>query len=238
MANCCLSQQLVSELTEKPRGYEDIPFRLIVEVEPEFRNGSSRESLPLISGGHTSPLQIERAAEETEKILRHYRRRVASGDRRALGELLDLNPWFAYVEWVTEAACDRLRNGLPLHGRGRPKGSICNPILITALVDYLVKSRRAKNQGEAFKWLAGHFPVSLERVRALYYEGRDDSRLRSILIQNPLESSTPSAAEVEALLTRAGRSPEEPATIITGAGVIVSGEGGRRLGEAIVRRRL
>ncbi len=225
MQHGCIGK-FVRESTEKSMRWETIPFRAVVPLIPEFpvdfepRPGDG--PVPLV-GAHTQAIRLASIEEATTALLRSYRRRVDRGDRRALGELLDVNPEFIMVEWVAEAVARHAEAELSIRRRGRRRGTYRrSPLFVIGLVEHVVRTKREANLEQAFGWLEKHEVLSYDRVKALYYQGHNDSRLRAFLINHPagIGLASPPDKQVKAWLAQTGWPAEKPATIITNIGVV------------------
>lgn len=222
----CLYWKIREGKREKSMSWEVIPFRAAVPVIPEFRldfEPSTGDEATPVAGGHTGQIQLASIEETTSALLLSYRRRVERGDRHALGELLDLNPQFILVEWVAERVARYAETERSVRRPGRPRGSYRrSPLYVIGLVEHLVRSKRAGNAEQAFHWLAERECLSYERVKALYYQGRNDSRVRASLISHPIGIglSSPPEEQVQAWLAETGWLPKESAAIITKVGVV------------------
>lgn len=216
---------LVTGLPEKSARYENIPFRAELPAIPEFPSDfepcASDEAIRLI-GVYTRKIKLASLENATDALLRCYRHRVEQGDRRALGELLDLNPAFILKEWVAEMVTRYTERKLPIRRAGRPRGTYDRDRLyVFGIVEHLVRSQRTANKEWAFRWLSERWHLSYERIKALYYEASNDSRVRApILVTRPVGVGSPSSEEqVNSWLAQAEWPPEKPAAIITRVGV-------------------
>jgi hypothetical protein len=141
--------------------YEVTPFRLVSPLVPRFSSDLIEQSLkdwkqprlrsnfPVV-GGDADVSPIEDIQSDTKTILEFYEKRFRRGDRKAVQELLDVNPEFIKVPWVAEAYLKFKASGLSLRKTGRPKGTHeINPLILVGLVDYLLKTETVKNKEKA-----------------------------------------------------------------------------------------
>jgi hypothetical protein len=193
----------------KPEAYEFIPFTAVVPATPSVGAGSlvwdeivQRETLR-IAGVASDVFAIEPARREAEQRLRECRRRLESGDRYALLELLDDNAAFILVDWVRETLLRLLKGGLPLRHRGRIRGKhLVEPRIVGCLVGCLVTSGEVPNREEAFRYLADKGLASYHTIRGLYYRGHRDSRFSAVYFEYPEGKFQVPAPAAEALLRR------------------------------------
>lgn len=227
--------KIPAKLVGQSGTYEVIPFRMAVSVIPEFSESSSKELtkkkgsylLKNAVGGHRSDLQVDKAQRETRAILQHYRWRFYQGkDRRALAELLDLNPAFISVDWVAKEVLRLRKGGLFLRRRGRPKGRYeIRPLIVMGLVEHLIRNGMAENKEQAFSMLEelGVFQ-SYDSAKAAYYRAPRSADLQAILLENVSDVPLPSVEEIEAIdreaVRRYGRE-SQPFAVITGANVVM-----------------
>ncbi len=72
-----------------------------------------------IDGVSTVPCETQAAEREAQEMLARCREQLRRGNRYALIELLDANPWFIADSWVAEQLLRLRHGGLPLRRRGR-----------------------------------------------------------------------------------------------------------------------
>ncbi len=206
-------------------GWEIVPFQVAVPVIPEFAPAfeprAGDKAMPVVAG-HTGEIRFASIEETTNALLRSYRRRVDRGDRRALGELLDLNPAFISVEWVAEAVARYAETELSIRRTGRPRGTCRrSPLFVVGLVEHLIRTKRAKNLEQVFHWFEEHEVLSYGRVKTLYYQERNDPRVRAVLINQPVGMPFASDEQVQVWLAEAGWPSDKPGAIIARVGVVV-----------------
>src|SRR3989442_10599166 len=149
------------ETLGKPDAYEFTPARLIVPAEPHVANErldavAIRSSGDLQIDGVTSvPCETRAAEREAQEMLARCREQLRRGNRYALIELLDANPWFIADPWVAEQLLRLRQGGLPLRRRGRVRGRYrFHPLVVAGLVRYLMERGEATTIEQAFGRLA------------------------------------------------------------------------------------
>lgn len=169
--------------SSKSQLVEAIPTRIELPMTPEFDPvtetpktvGRLRFS-KLTSGTRT----LSEVEQNRIEISEHFHRRYLQGDIKAVIELLNYRPAFFLETWVEEALLNMmLEGGPPKRGRGRPRGSSKDTTLvgltIVAYVNWQVRTK-GKNVHRVLGELAesGFERLSYDRIKALYYEMRND----------------------------------------------------------------
>lgn len=198
----------------KSRGYEAIPFRMVLpgipvvgegalpKAPPEEEAFACPKEIPVL-GLSTLSGQPDRAMREAEALLRECWHRHRRGDRCAILALLDLNPFFIGVRWVREELLRLLDGGLPLQKRGRPRGRYnVHPLVVVGLVEHLVETGRAANQEQAFGKLEELRVLPYGSAKDAFYRGVREKRFRPILLLFPELAQSVSAEESAAQLSR------------------------------------
>ncbi len=163
--------------------YEIDQHLLSARGVPFFRPDGNFSSRELKIRGFTtfacSPVQSLSRAEER---LRAVQQQVKRGRHQELVHLLDEHPEFIAKSWVRGALVKWLETGRSYRQRGRPKGSLCNPLITAGVVTELIGSKSGITKAEAFQWVADHLHMSCDTVRDQYYNARNQERFRPLLI--------------------------------------------------------
>lgn len=206
--------------SREPETYEVTPARLITPAEPHVANErldpvEIRSSGALqIDGVTTVPCETQAAEREAERMLARCREQLRCGNRYALTDLLDANPWFIAVPWVADALLRLRRGGLPLRRRGRVRGRYqFHPLVVAGLIKYLIGRREAATV-EAALWRLDEIGlISYATAKDLYYRARLDDRFKPIMLTWP-ELAVRVPAEVARPLLRGleVHGPDKPLT--------------------------
>lgn len=193
-----------------PEFYEITPARVIVPAEPHLANErldarEVRSSGELrIDGVSTVPCETPAAEREAHEMLARCREQLRRGNRYALIELLDANPWFIADRWVAEQLLRLRHGGLPLRRRGRVRGRYrFHPLVVAGLVRYLMERGEAATIEQAFGWLDEIGLLSYDTAKDLYYRARRDDRFRPIMLTWPALAERVSADVAETFMRRA-----------------------------------
>jgi hypothetical protein len=206
--------------SKKSEFYEITPARMIIPAEPHVANerldaAEVRSSGELrIDGASTVPCETQAAEREAQEMLAQCREQLRRGNRYALIELLDANPWFIADAWVAEQLLRLKRGGLPLRRRGRVRGRYqFHPLVVAGLVRYLMERGEAATIEQAFGRLAEIGLLSYATAKDLFYRARRDDRFRPIMLTWPELAERVPAAVAETFLRRAEvLAPGKPVT--------------------------
>jgi len=212
--------QIMGKTSKKPEVYEFTPARLIIPAEPHVANAQLdavgiRSSGELrIDGVSTVPCETQAAEREAQEMLARCREQLRRGNRYAVIELLDANPWFIAVPWIAEQLLRLRRGGLPLRRRGRVRGRYqFHPLVVAGLVKYLIERGEAANVEGALWRLDEIRLLSYATAKDLYYRARDDDRFKPIMLTWPELAVRVPAKVAEAFLSRAEvLAPDKPVT--------------------------
>ena len=133
----------------------------------------------------TSAVSIQEAAIQTLRLLEEYKTEIDE-DVRFVRELLQLNPYFSHIQWVSDAAerlekCQRARRK-----RRRPKWRYTlNPEVVVGLVQVLRASGEATSDRDAAKWLEISKMMSSTKVLRKIKQAKKDPRLSPMLSSPP-----------------------------------------------------
>src|SRR5262249_35533825 len=148
------------------------------------------------------------------------RERYQRGRRDAVSDLLQINPEFINERWVKEALVQMFEQGWPKRRAGRPAGHSDETrfigLMIAAYVHYVHASSGGSRE-KVFNELAKRNFENLDysSIRRLYYQTRNEPRLRPLFFERLEERATrrvesqESCIDVEkeiALLRREGES--------------------------------
>ena len=194
----------------KPEFYEITPARMIIPAEPHIANepldaAEVRSSGELrIDGARTVPCETQAAEREAQEMLARCREQLRCGNRYALTELLDANPWFIADPWVAEQLLRLRRGGLPLRRRGRVRGRYqFHPLVVAGLVRYLMERGEATTIEQAFGRLAEIGLLSYDTAKDLFYRARRDDRFKPIMLTWPALAERVPAEVAETFMRRA-----------------------------------
>lgn len=178
----------------KGAGYtEVVPASIQVPMVPIFdeSSASARTVKGLKATGFRSvPTNLIGAEAARAEISEEFRQRFLSGETHALDELLAMTPEFHREGWVQEALIERAHSG---KGRkkagGRPRGRTAGSVQIGLTLVHLIDHLAEKNgwaRDTAFRDLAerGFENLDYDRIKQLYYQTREDSRLKTLIIPN------------------------------------------------------
>jgi hypothetical protein len=185
-------------MTENARAYIETPVNIVARMTPLPRadaiplgppeDGPCREvgNLPLGALASGS-IDLLRAQEEAQELLRRCKHRLRKGERWAILDLLEVNIEFITVPWVRESLGRLLKGGLSLRRPGRPRFRYArHPLFIVGLVQVLIEQGRAKNTERAFHLVAElGLELSYEIVKRAYYQALRDARFGPIVLRFP-----------------------------------------------------
>jgi hypothetical protein len=175
---------------------------VLPKAPPEKEAFACPREIPVL-GISTLSSQPNRAIREAEVLLRECWHRHRRGDRSAILELLDFNPFFISVRWVREELVRLLEGGLPLRRQGLPRGRYeMHPLLVVGLVEHLIATGRAANREQAFGKLEELRVLPYGSAKDGYYRGLREKRFRSIVLAFPELAQEISAEESAAQLSR------------------------------------
>ncbi len=212
--------QIMGKMSKNPEAYEFTPARLIVPAEPHVAT-ERLDAVEIRSSGElqtdgvaTVPCETRAAQREAQEMLARCREQLRCGNRYALIELLDANPWFIAVPWVAEELLRLQRGGLPLRRRGRVRGRYqFHPLVVAGLVKYLIERREAANVEQALWRLHEMGLLSYATAKDLYYRARCDDRFKPIMLTWPKLAERVPAEVAEAFLRRVEvLGPDKPLT--------------------------
>ncbi len=200
----------MGKTSKKPEGYKFTPARLIVPAEQHVANAQLdavdiRSSGELrIDGVSAVPCETQAAEREAQAMLARCREQLRRGNRYAVIELLDANPWFIAVPWLAEQLLRLRRGGLPLRRRGRVRGRYqFHPLVVAGLVKYVMERGEAANVERALGRLDEIGLLSYATAKDLYYRARGDERFRPIMLTWPELTARVPAEVAETFLRRA-----------------------------------
>lgn len=148
--------------------------------------------------------QTETARREAGAMVADCKRRFIRGDRYALTELLDANPFFILDPWVAEKYFLLLKDRMPLRRRGRIRGKHeFHPLVVMGLVRYLIDQGEAQYPEEAFRCLQALRILEFNTAKDLYYRRAKEDRFRPVYFEFPHLRRLAPASEVEPWLSRA-----------------------------------
>ena len=193
----------------KPRVYEMTPFKMSLPAIPrlgdvplpvdQMRTGGEFS----IAGARTLPCSAEGAKREAVEMLEACEARVNGGESWALTELLDANPAFIADGWVRQTLGQFIEQGVPLRRRGRIRGKHqFHPLVVVALVEYLLEKGAAKSVDQAFHHLEDLRILAYDAAKELYYRTRREDRFKPIVLEFPELARRVSAEELAALVPR------------------------------------
>lgn len=200
----------MGKTSKQPRIYEVTPARLVAPAEPHVAN-ERLDAVEIRSSGNlqidgvtTVPCETRAAEREAHEMLAWCREQLRLGNRHAVLELLDVNPWFIAEPWVADQLFRLRRGGLPLRRRGRVRGRYqFHPLVVAGLVKYLIERRGAANVEQALHQLEEIGLLSYSTAKDLYYRARRDDRFKPIMLTWPDRTARVSAEAAEAWLSRA-----------------------------------
>ena len=160
----------------------------------------------------TPLISIQDAAIETIQLLKEYKTKIDE-DVRVVRELLQLNPYFANLQWVADAE-ERLEKCQ--RAKRKPGSSkwryVLYPEVVMGLVSVLRVSGEAKSDRDAAKWLEISGIMSSAKVLRKLKQAKKDPRTKPMLSPPP-DSWPDYTAEELVRMYETAITPEEGQTL-------------------------
>jgi hypothetical protein len=160
----------------------------------------------------TPLISIQDAAIETIQLLKEYKTKIDE-DVRVVRELLQLNPYFANLQWVADAE-ERLEKCQ--RAKRKPGSSkwryVLYPEVVMGLVSVLRVSGEAKSDRDAAKWLEISGIMSSAKVLRKLKQAKKDPRIKPMLSPPP-DSWPDYTAEELVRMYETAITPEEGQTL-------------------------
>lgn len=178
----------MAKMSDKPKGYELVPFQAFVPAAPipapeSLKMGYFPEEMA-ITGVETQPTAFETAKQRASELLRHCRYKHEHGSRTAVLDLVRDHPELVVMDaWL----CETLLSGKLLRKkRGRPRGSFYrHPLVVLGMVLYLQESGVVRSVEAALGRLEELGFGSYETLKASYYQGRREERFKAVMKEYP-----------------------------------------------------
>jgi hypothetical protein len=162
----------------------EIPLRPLLEPKPARKRGGQEHLMTHESGD----LCIADADRNRVDISEHYRERYSRGDLSALDELLEISPRFIREPWVRAAFEEEIQAGsFGKNRRGRPRRSSPESIAVRLRIVCVAKElhrEKGMSMEQVFRDISarGIVHLSYDRIKEIYYESLNDSRLKPLLM--------------------------------------------------------
>ena len=196
----------------EPKSYNLTPMSIALRMIPSF-SPETQSNKFIAEGAYSTTMnikEIESGARETDKILREHKYRYKRGDRKALLELININPAFMLDDWVAEEVHKILSSRSPSRGKGRPFGTgFLHPLIIFGLVDWLIKTGKAKNKEKAFWELYAQGFCTYDTEKKIYYETQRNKYIQRLVFEKRGEQRKISQSEFETLIKFAIKPPSD-----------------------------
>lgn len=185
------------------KAYRLTPVSISLRMIPSFASDAQPGNLATI--GAYSPAmnvnEIESGAKETESLLKKYKELYRKGNRRAVLDLIDINPAFALDAWVAEKVYAIRKTGFPSRRRGRPYGtSSFHPLIILGLVDWMISTGKAKNKERTFWEIKDWWDCSYDTIKKKYYDAKGNKYIQQLLVLKKGEDREISSTEFKNLI--------------------------------------